>query len=136
MSTLATGRVLLAVLEEHANNGWVCPSLPGLAKLTNIGSTTVSTYLTRLCKAGDITMRLVHVRPHGQARVVTIVATGRSTRMPEPTTRYNKPADPPFTPTATAITSRMRRLTGEEFARRAAELIAREEQREKREMMY
>lgn len=135
MTAPAKGTVLLELLTQYAANDWVCPSLPQLAKLTGLTTSTVSDYLRRLRQSGDITSRLVHVKPHGQARVVTIVATGKSTRAPEPSTRYVRPPDPPFAPTANALTSPGRRLVGAEFKRRAAELMAREAaDRRKREM--
>lgn len=135
MTTRAKGTILLEMLTKYADNDWVCPSLPKLAELTGLDKSTVGEYLRRLRKTGAIRSRLVHVKPHGQARIVTIVETGKSTRTPTPSTRYNRPAELPFKPTATALTSSVRRLTGKEFARRAAELLAREaELQRKREM--
>ena len=129
--TIAKGAILLQVLTEHAENGWVCPSLVGLAKLTGIEVSTVSEYLRRLRKDGAITSRLVHVKPFGQARVVTIVATGKSTGTPRPSVRYNKPDKPAFAPTPSG--SPVRHLQGEEFKARAAELMAQDAERRKRE---
>lgn len=135
MTTPAKGTILLEVLTQHAENGWVCPFLPGLAKLTGIEMSTVSNYLRRLRQAGKITSRLVHIKPHGQARVVTIVATGKSTGTPQPSTRFNKPADPPFKPTPGALTSAGRILQGEEHAYWKAFYEARDtEGRRKREL--
>ncbi len=132
MSAPAKGNILLRVLTEHAENNWICPSIPKLAELTGLCSATVSDYLRKLRQAGEITSRLVRMRPHGQARIVTIVATGKSTRKPEPTTRYNAHPKPVFTPTPQG--SPVRRLEGEEFRIRAAELLARDaEERRKRE---
>ena len=134
MSTRAKGTALYDVLNTHAENGWVCPSIPKLALLCGIEKSSVSTYLLRLRKSGKITSWLVNVRPFGQARIVTIAATGKSTAMPQPTKRYNKPAAPAFTPIA-GLTSAGRFLTGPEFEARAAELMARDtEERRKREM--
>lgn len=130
MST-ANGSALLAVLTQHAENGWVCPSIPRLALLCGIEKSSVSTYLLRLRKAGKITSRLVNVKPFGQARVVTIAATGKSTAMPQPTKRFNKPAAPAFTPVA-GLTSAGRRLEGEEFERYARMYEAREAEERRR----
>ena len=136
MSTPAKGAVLLRVLTEHAENGWVCPSIPQLAKLCGIEKSSVSEYLRRLRQSGHITSRLVHVKPHGQARVVTITATGKSTATPKPTKRAG-PVVEPFVPTATALTSTVRVIPKGSPEHRAIErrLLAREdEQRRRREM--
>ena len=116
MSKPAKGITLLDVLTQHAENGWVCPSIPQLANLCGIEKSSVSTYLLRLRKDGKITSRLVSVRPWGQARVVTILATGKSTATPQPSTRLiAKSKDPPFTPIA-GLTTAGRQLEGEERA--------------------
>lgn len=91
-------QTLLDILVKHAEHGWVCPSLPKLAQITGINVSTVSEYLRRLRKDGLITSRLVSVKPHGQARIVTIIATGKSAATPQPSTR-SKPDRPAFTPT-------------------------------------
>lgn len=125
---------LLTILIQHVENGWVCPSLPRLAQMIGVSDSTIGTYLKRLRQAGVITSRLIDVKPFGRARVVTITATGKSTATPQPSTRFNKPQEPPFTPIA-GLTTAGRRLTGEEFAARAAELLARDaEERRRREM--
>ncbi len=134
MSAPSKGTILLRVLTEHAENNWVCPSIPRLAELSGLCSATVSDYLRKLRQAGEITSRLVRMHPHGQARIVTITSTGKSTRKPEPTTRYNAHPKPAFTPTLQG--SPVRWLEGEEFRARAAELMARDaEERRKREMV-
>lgn len=132
MSAPSKGTALLALLTQYADNGWVCPSLPGLAKLTGINQSTVGEYLRRLRKARKITQRIIHVAPHGRARVVTITATGKSTATPAPS-RRQKPERPPFTPTENALTTAGRRLEGEEFKRRAAELMARDAEDRRRQ---
>lgn len=133
MSAPSKGTALLALLTQYADNGWVCPSLPGLAKLTGINISTVSEYLRRLRKAKKITQRIIHVAPHGQARIVTITATGKSTATPQPSRRFNTPEKPAFTPAPDAITTAGRRLEGEEFKRRAAELMARDAEDRRRQ---
>lgn len=128
---MSTARArLLEILTAHAENDWVCPSLPKLATMAGIDVSTVSDYLRKLRQEGKITSRLVHVRPHGQARIVTIVATGKSTKKPEPTTRYNAHPKPTFAPTPQG--SPVRRLKGKEFRTRAAELMAREAEARKK----
>lgn len=125
-------RSLLDVLTRYAEHDWVCPSLPKLAQELACSDTSISTWLRRLIKAGAIKSRLVKVLPHGQARIVTICATGKSTRTPTPSTRYNAHPKPAFTPLPSG--SPVRVLVGAEFRRRAAELIARDaEERRKRE---
>lgn len=72
---------------------------------------------------GLITSRLVSVKPYGQARIVTIVATGKSTGTPQPSAR-SKPERPAFLPTEYGCPVRI--LSGREFQKRAAELMARD----------
>lgn len=121
---------LLETLTAHAEADWVCPSLSKLAAMTGITLSTVSEYMRQLRKAGLITSRLVHVKPWGQARIVTITATGKSTKKPEPSTRYNAHPKPAFTPTVHG--SPVRHLQGAEFKRRAAELLARDAEERRR----
>lgn len=125
---------VLAILTEHAEKGYVCPHTLGLAKLAGCGVSTANRALSDLRRAGTIRVRYVAIPPLNQVRVVTIASTGKSTREPPATTRYVAPREA-YSPTATALTSIGRRLVGEEFARRKAELEAREaEARRKREM--
>lgn len=120
-------QTLLDVLSQHAENGWVCPSLPQLAKLTGINASTVGEYLRRLRRDGKITSRLVNIGIIQQARIVTITSTGKSTAEPRPTHRRTKPETPTeYKPSPHALTSPVRVLTGPEFERRAAELLARD----------
>lgn len=135
MSTLAKGTALLELLTQYADNDWVCPSLPQLAKLTGLTTSTVSDYLRRLRQSGAITSRLVDIRPHGRARVVTITATGKSTREPVQSTRYVRPPDPPFKPTETALTSVGRVLQGKERAHWKAFYEARDAAERRRKEM-
>lgn len=126
-------RELLAVLTKHADNGWVCPTLVKLAEMLGLRDQGyVSKLLLDLRKAGKITQRLTSTSPWGQARVVTIVATGRSTK--EPVSTRKRAERPTFAPTSEGLTSAGRFLEGSEFAKRAAELEAIDrEDRRKRE---
>jgi hypothetical protein len=125
---------ILAVLTEHAERGYVCPHTLGLAKLAGCGVSTANRALSDLRRAGTIRVRYITLGMNKSIRVVTIASTGKSTREPAPTKRKIHEREA-YCPTETALTSIGRRLEGEEFARRKAELEAREaEARRKREM--
>lgn len=123
MTTDARTR-LLATLTACAEHGRPCPSLTQLAQSMRVNTSTVSTMLGDLKRAGKITWRLKNAPLYGQVRVVTIASTGKSTGEPGPV--KPKTAPPPYTPTPNALTSAGRRLVGAEFKRRAAELLARD----------
>lgn len=129
-----TRAALLELLTAHADNGWMCPTVKQFAAALDAGMSTVAKHMEDLRKDGVISWRLIKLPPNRQVRIVTIAATGKSTATPQPSTRFNKPQEPPFTPIA-GLTTAGRRLTGEEFAARAAELLARDaEERRRREM--
>lgn len=127
---------VLAILTEHAEKGYVCPHTLGLAKLANCGVSTANRALSDLRRAGTIRVRYVAIPPLNQVRVVTIVATGKSTREPPATTRYVAPREA-YSPTATALTSPGRVLQGKERAHWKAFYEAREaELRRRKEMTH
>lgn len=117
-------RALLETLTAHAEHGRPCPSLTQLGQSMRVSSSTAKVMLDDLKRAGKITWRLKNAPMYGQVRIVTITATGRSTG--EPAATKPKAAPTPYTPTADALTSAGRVLSGAEFKRRAAELLARD----------
>lgn len=121
---------LLETLAAAAEHGRPCPSLPQLGQSMRVSITTVKRALDDLKAAGAITWRVKNAPIYGQVRIVTIKATGKSTG--EPGMAKPKAAPPAYTPTPSALTSAGRRLTGDEFKRRAAELIARDEAERRR----
>lgn len=115
---------LLETLTAHAEHGRPCPSLPQLGQSMRVSITTVKRALDELKAAGAITWRMKNAPIYGQLRIVTIKATGKSTGEPQPA-RPKVDRRSSFTPTFYGPP--VRRLTGEEFKRRAAELIARDQ---------
>jgi DNA-binding transcriptional MocR family regulator len=127
---------VLAILTEHAERGYVCPHLNSLAKDAGCSAATVSAALDDLRRAKVISYRLVKLPVNKLVRVVTITATGKSTREPGPTTRY-VPDREAYNPTATALTSPGRVLQGKERAHWKAFYEAREaELRRRKEMTH
>jgi len=70
---------LLVWLDRCASSGMACPSNEAIAARFGLGHTAPTRMLQRLRDAGFIKFEMT-TRPRG--RVVTIVATGRSTARP------------------------------------------------------
>lgn len=122
-------KALLDTLTTHAEHGWVCPSLKRLAQTLVTSPGHVSTMLENLREAGKITWQLKHAKPHGQRRIVTIVATGKSTGEPGPGKKIVD-TRPAFSPTP--MGSPVRILEGAAFLKRKQELEARDKAERRR----
>ena len=121
LSTADIPHKLLTILTRCADNGRVCPSVADLAREARANSHKIAPAFFELKRRGLISWKMHRIGSQWIGRTVTIHATGRTTRMPG---RPSEAPGPAFAPTDAGC--RVRILVGEEFAARAAELLARD----------
>lgn len=92
-------RIVYIGLLAHADNGgWSCPSIPTIAAMFGLGTTTVRVALRELEAAGQVTRTPRDGMPTGY----TLTANPNVTRWPTPTPGVGHPnADPNADPNAT-----------------------------------
>lgn len=110
---------LLAALTDLAAKGHICPPLKRLGDMLDVSEKAIFSAFEDLKKAGRVSWRFKRVGRARRTRIVTITETGAQTATPKSEHIHHE-----YTPLASGCG--VRRLEGEEFRRRAAEIMARD----------
>lgn len=110
---------LLATLCNMAAKGYICPPLKRLGDMLGVSEKAVFSAFESLKNGGRVSWRFRTIGRARRTRIVTILETGAQTAVPKTERVYHE-----YTPTNSGC--RVRRLEGEEFRRRCAEIIARD----------